>query len=403
MEAETFERFRRDFLSDWQKTAQRFVGLQVLGLTARRSILAALRNHSYLNAENQELALTALSWLVLLDNRDAYRRLEIPQCHVLGKEDALVPQSAAREIAAILNPEVESEFHCIEQAGHLPHIACPQKLAPIIDSFLRKIDARHLRDRDEIARSFSKAAEHYDNHAILQKEVAKELVAWSGGLEGRLLDLGCGTGFVAEEIDKTQSIVEYFGLDLSLRMVDVAASKPTVPRLNHWICADMERLPIADASLDSLTSSLAIQWLEDIKLQFEEARRVLKSGGKFALATLGPATLRELRDAWSRAAPEHIHVNEFLSVEALIDASERAGLELELCRIDRKVLEYSSVVDLMKALKGIGAHNVNRGRNIGMTGTKTLNRVQSNYEQYRLNNGCFPATYEVIYLVFTAE
>lgn len=404
MEPATFERFRADFLSDWQKASQRFVGLQVLGLKERRSILSSLRNHSYLNHENQSPAFDALNWLVELDNRWALSRLTLPQCHIFGNEDTLVPNGAAQAISRLISDDVVSEFHCLEQAGHLPHIACPDKVASIIQGFAERLShSVPSRDRRQLERSFSKAAESYDRHAGLQREVASDLVACSGGIAGRVLDLGCGTGFVAESLAHSAETRSYTGLDISLAMIDVASAKDSKEYERQWCCADMESLPFADNGFDCISSSLAIQWLENLEPLFSEVHRVLKTNGKFVLATLGPSTLKELRSAWAEAAPEHVHVNDFMSVEALVQESELNGFELELCRVDHRVIDYQNVFELMRDLKGIGARNLNRGRNTGMTGKGRMRTLQSAYEPFRSESGALPATYEVIYLVLKAE
>lgn len=56
-------------------------------------------------------------------------------------------------------------------------------------------------DKAQLARRFGAAARHYDAHARFQQEVGQALLVRMSaagmheGLEGRGLDLGCGTGF----------------------------------------------------------------------------------------------------------------------------------------------------------------------------------------------------------------
>jgi malonyl-CoA O-methyltransferase len=54
------------------------------------------------------------------------------------------------------------------------------------------------------------------------------------------------------------------------------------------------------------------------------------------------------------------------------------------------------VLDLMRDLKTIGAHNVTAGRARGLTGKSRLQQMQSAYEVFR-TGGRLPATYEIVY------
>jgi malonyl-CoA O-methyltransferase len=64
--------------------------------------------------------------------------------------------------------------------------------------------------------------------------------------------------------------------------------------------------------------------------------------------------------------------------------------------VDRIVAGYSTVVDLMRELKAIGAHNVTQGRARGLTGRRRLEAMTQAYEQLR-RDGKLPATWEVIH------
>src|SRR5690606_19994503 len=48
-----------------------------------------------------------------------------------------------------------------------------------------------------------------------------------------------------------------------------------------WLCADAERLPLADRSFDAVTIAFGIRNCTDIERVLTEARRVLRPGGRF--------------------------------------------------------------------------------------------------------------------------
>ena len=122
---------------------------------------------------------------------------------------------------------------------------------------------------------------------------------------------------------------------------------------------------------------------------------MLKPGGRCVFTTLGPDTLRELRQAWA-AVDSYQHVNNFLPSKALIAAGERvAGIELIL-GTERHCMQYQRVGDLLAELKSLGAHNMNRRRPAGLTSRKTLQGMLRAYESWRVD-GLLPATYDVIF------
>jgi malonyl-CoA O-methyltransferase len=83
-------------------------------------------------------------------------------------------------------------------------------------------------------------------------------------------------------------------------------------------------------------------------------------------------------------------------------ALQRAGFAEPVLDVDRHVLHYADVHELMRALKNIGAHNVNAGRNRGLTGRSALAKMTTAYECLRTELG-LPATYQVVYAVAWAS
>lgn len=65
----------------------------------------------------------------------------------------------------------------------------------------------------------------------------------------------------------------------------------------NLLCADIESLPLVNASVGLLWSNLAIQWCNDLDVALQEFHRVLQPEGSLMFSTFGPDTLRELRIA----------------------------------------------------------------------------------------------------------
>ncbi len=255
-------------------------------------------------------------------------------------------------------------------------------------------------DRGRVRRSFDAAAHDYDRHAELQRMVRQEMLdrlEWVRVEPEVVVDLGCGTGAALSALRKRYRRARILGLDISQGMLAQARKGLPWLRKPDLVGADMERLPLRDASVDLLFSSLTIQWTNAPERVFAEVRRVLRPGGLFMFSTLGPDTLRELREAWRAADAGHAHVNLFYDMHDVGDALLRAGLRDPVMDVERMRLGYVDVDSVMRGLKGIGAHNGLAGRQRGLTGKGRLQRVREAYERHRDGAGLLPVTYEVIH------
>ena len=251
-----------------------------------------------------------------------------------------------------------------------------------------------LRDKKQVARSFSRAADTYDAVADFQRRVGQQLFELLPHEQVKtVLDLGCGTGFFYSQLVQKYSEASVIGLDLAEGMLKHCANH----HQGKWLCADAETIPLADNSIDIIYSSLAIQWCENTEALFAEVFRVLKPEGRFIFSTLGPNSLHELREAWS-AVDDYVHVNRFIENTALKTAMDQAGFcgDSNLVLSEEIItLEYQTLRELTWELKGIGAHNVNSGRPAGLTGRKRMQTFINGYEQQRNDNGMLPASYQV--------
>lgn len=98
----------------------------------------------------------------------------------------------------------------------------------------------------------------------------------------RVLDVACGTGAltlaVADIVGETGAVV---GLDANPQMLAVARRKTA--RI-EWLEGKAERLPLPDASFDAVVSQFGLMFFEDKPRALREMVRVLRPGGRLAIA-----------------------------------------------------------------------------------------------------------------------
>lgn len=259
----------------------------------------------------------------------------------------------------------------------------------------------HALDGWRVRAAFERASASYEGAAVLQAQVANELLERLEPLRLKprvVLDLGAGTGRATALLKRLYPHAQVIALDLSLGMLRQARQHQRLLRPFRRLCADAHRLPLAGGCVDVVFSSLMLQWC-DLDAVFREVRRVLTPEGFFGFSSFGPSTLQELRIAWEQADGEgeaRTHVNQFIDMHDVGDALVRAGLMEPVLDVDRLQLTYSDATAVMRDLKTIGARNATAGRSRALTGKTRLTRLAAAYEAFR-KDGRLPATYEVVY------
>jgi malonyl-CoA O-methyltransferase len=250
-------------------------------------------------------------------------------------------------------------------------------------------------DKSKVRGAFSQAMKTYDEVAELQRRVGQELVTKiiEHDLQGTVLDIGCGTGFLVTELIELPKTSQVIGLDIALPMLHATQQKAKPEKL-LLVCADAENLPLNSQSVDHIVSNLALQWCEDLLAVFNDFKRVLKPDGQLLFSTFGSQTLQELKTSWAKV-DDYSHVNSFYTAKQIKKALQQTGFHQIQVREKTYLSQYKSVMALMEELKAIGAHNVTVGRRKTMTGKTKMQTMIAEYETLR-NAGLIPATFEIV-------
>jgi malonyl-CoA O-methyltransferase len=260
--------------------------------------------------------------------------------------------------------------------------------------------ARPGSDKQRIAEAFNRAAPTYPDQAVLQNRVAASLAERLDLFRivpQVILDAGSGCGNGTVLLKQRYPRARRLAFDLALGMLRAHRGRGIRRWLarEQFICGDVERLPLADHSVDLIFSSLVLQWCPNLDAALAEFARVLRPEGLLLFTTLGPDTLMELRASWA-AVDGQPHVNRFLDMHDVGDSLIRAGLAGPVLDVDKVTLTYPDVRALMRDLKAIGAHQVIGGRTPSLTGKGRLQQLARQYERFR-RDGLLPASYEVVY------
>jgi demethylmenaquinone methyltransferase/2-methoxy-6-polyprenyl-1,4-benzoquinol methylase len=94
----------------------------------------------------------------------------------------------------------------------------------------------------------------------------------------RALDLATGTGDIAWLLERRG--VQTVGLDITPRMIELAASRSTAGASPAFLVGDMTALPFPSATFDIVTTGYGLRNVPDLTRALDEIHRVLRPGGQ---------------------------------------------------------------------------------------------------------------------------
>lgn len=245
-------------------------------------------------------------------------------------------------------------------------------------------------DRQRIARSFG-AADAYDCHAGVQRDVARRLAGEIAALPlpdaPRVLEIGCGTGFLTGAMADQGIGGEWLVTDLAPAMVARCEARMAGRAGTRFAVLDGENgVPGGAGHYDLVCSSLALQWFSDPAAAVERMLRWLAPGGHLMFTTLGQGTFAEWRAA-------HADEGQACGLRQLLaPASWDAILperRVRPARVDTLRIAHADGLDFLRSLRAIGAATPDPGH--APLGASAMRRVLRRFEA-----GGAAVSYEVI-------
>jgi malonyl-CoA O-methyltransferase len=228
------------------------------------------------------------------------------------------------------------------------------------------LNSKHIRRR------FERAALSFDDADFVHATTRDGLLARLEPLlvdAKTVVDLGAATGAASRRLSKRFKGAHVISIDIAHGMLRRARSKKLWLSKGSFAQADASSLPLPNGSVDVIFSNLLLPWFDDPGPAFSEIARVLRKGGVFAFATLGPDSLQEISRAW-RQVDDRAHVNRFPDMHNLGDGLVNAGLSDPVLDIDRLSVSYETCERLFADLTAVGARNSLEQRTRGLTGRK---------------------------------
>ncbi len=244
--------------------------------------------------------------------------------------------------------------------------------------------------RHRIGRAFSRAGD-YERHAHVQRRVARDLAGRIAQLDlpdaPRILEIGCGTGFL------TQAMLE-FGMDGDWLVTDISPEMVARCRAGigdapgcRFAVLDGEYGDPGDAApFDLICSSFAMQWFDDQRAAVERMLGWLAPDGHCLFTSLASRSFEQWRAAHKTAGVIDGMIP-FLSVAdfgAIAPESQACAPQIAI-----HTERHDSGMEFLRSLKAIGADTARRPHR--PLGPADLRRVVRAFEALGAE-----VTYEVV-------
>jgi ubiquinone/menaquinone biosynthesis C-methylase UbiE len=187
-------------------------------------------------------------------------------------------------------------------------------------------------DDEEVAEAFNRVS-LWPQFRLLRRMVIRQLSIHHP--TGAIVDIGCGPGYLVEEISRRLPETRIIGIDYAKEMVETGkrrAETSDSPNKATFLQGDVEKIPLGNESVDFVVSSLSLHHWSNPIAGFAEIYRVLRPDGQLLVFDLRRDSTRMfyclLRFAQALIVPRALHkVNEPLgSLLAAYSVTELKGM-----------------------------------------------------------------------------
>lgn len=229
---------------------------------------------------------------------------------------------------------------------------------------------RYITDKSRVGDSFSAAAYTYEQSAEPQARVAETLWARLCAefetrderlpLEGRIIEVGCGSGLLTRlYADRVNPPT------LELWDLAPAGSHQWHEGARYRQCdAEIEIAKLESESIDLILSASAIQWFNSPSAFISRAVRALRPGGILAVAGFGPGTLEEISSITGNSLP-YIPINKLIASAGTV-GSDGLGVEILFAEEETIIADFGSSRELIDHLRLTGVNALSRS-SVGRT------------------------------------
>ena len=222
----------------------------------------------------------------------------------------------------------------------------------------------------------------YSQNSADMKEIGMKLLNQLNPKEGDvLLDLGCGTGFLArdaaERVGETGRVI---AVDPDKSRIEVAKNAPDSNSSSNlqFIVASDKDFPADDTQYDYVFSSFVIHWIKDKESAFKRIYNSLKPGGKFGFTSqddpkMPDILIEMLQLCGPQVFQETAQTIHWKSADYYKELAESIGFEVTLIDVAERTISFPDIEAFINFFYGVFHGRFDR----------TLPGIDSTREKYK--------------------
>lgn len=246
-------------------------------------------------------------------------------------------------------------------------------------------------DKSRIATRFKASGATYEQTAIVQKEISRQLIAMLDrfAITGykRVLEIGCCTGILTELLCRMERIDRFFVNDIVPEFC-AYTEKRIAPHVGQVIAipGDIEQA-LLPQPLDLVISSSTFQWMTDLPGLLGKLATSLCDTGHLAFSIFSPGTMGEIGTLTGRSL--HYYSSEALAIMV------RRYFRLISIHTEQRCLYFPSVRAVLRHIRETGVGGVTGER---WTQEKLKDFTQQYMGRFSTDDG-LPVTYVSTFVI----
>ncbi len=254
-------------------------------------------------------------------------------------------------------------------------------------------------ESNRVISGFSSAAKKYDTYAKHHKLIASTLLKQLNNLNLsplNCLELGCGSGILSEGLVNLFPKSWKVFSDGSEEMLSLCKRKTGANELHKYQKINFNET-LNNIASDLIVSSCSLQWLEYPEKFVRNLPEALSKNGFIAHAIPVKGMLYELHDSFQQT-DSHWSSLSYKTGEEWSKLFEDNSFNVITSFTRSFTVSYKSSIDVLKAVRGIGASLSNQKEAITISTAQlrnTLNYYQENYSK----QDTVPSTYNILFII----
>jgi malonyl-CoA O-methyltransferase len=222
----------------------------------------------------------------------------------------------------------------------------------------------------KVKEQFCKWAKEYHNSSIVQQKCAQILVEHLPKDIGVVLDLGCGSGRVYEQIlEQNINYTSFLGVDFAKDMLAIHKQGRGV-KLIEGDFNKQEIFNLVGNNFDTVLSASALQWANDLNFVFKNTSNMAKLG---AFCLFGSNTFKTIHKIVNIKSPIY-------TIDTIQDSFNNYYTPRKTEVYNFK-LEFSSTLDMLRYIKKSGINGGGFGLKFSQI-NKILKEYPYNYLEF---------------------